>query len=72
MLGREAELKAPEIRSRFAWLEGFVERSLGVRIQVVHHQRDPLAFEILRVEQAGHLQRPIDFCPLGTSCCLTV
>ena len=53
MFGREAEIETPQVGSRFVRLKSFVKRSLGVRVQVVHHQRDSLAFGVTRIEQAG-------------------
>ena len=71
MLRRVAELKSPKIGPGLFGREGFVEGTFGVSIQVVHGQCDPFAIGVLRIKQMAHLQRPVDFCPLGTGCGLS-
>ena len=71
MLRCVAELKSPKIGPGLLGREGFVEDTFGVSIQVVHDQCDPFAIGVPRIEQVAHLQRPVDFCPLGTGCGLS-
>ena len=56
---RVAELDATNQFPCPGRLEHFVEGSLGVRVEVVAHQGDLLAFGVASFQQAGDLQRPV-------------
>ena len=59
MLGGVNEVDPPRVVAGFRGLECFVERLLGVRVQVIAYLRDPLVVGIARVEQMSDFMNPI-------------
>lgn len=55
-----AELDALDVRPRWFGRERRVERPLGMRVEVVAHQRQLLATRVSCVQQVGHCDRPVD------------
>ena len=49
----------PHVVASLVGREGFVERPLGVRVQIVADQRDPLDAGIARIEQMGDFMSPV-------------
>lgn len=63
MFGRVTEGEPSQIRSRLLRRKSLVERSFGVRVQIVADERDSFAGGIARIQQAGNLVGPIHFGP---------
>ena len=61
VLGSVYEIDPPHVVTRLLGRECFVEGPLGVRVQVIADQRDPLVVGIARFEQMGDFMSPIVF-----------
>ena len=61
MFGCVAELDAASQCAGLRWFEHFVERSFGVRVEVVANQNDLFAVGVTTFQMAGHLLRPVHF-----------
>src|SRR5258708_12442429 len=59
MLGSVHEVDPPHVVAGLLGRKRFVERSLGVRVQIVADQRDPLDAGVARIEQMGDFMSPI-------------
>src|SRR5262245_9536005 len=70
VLGCMAEVDPLDVGSRFLGRERRVERSFGVRVEVVAHQRHLRTSSVTRVQQCGHFDRPVELGPMFTSGCL--
>ena len=64
VLGRVAEVDPLDGRPRLLRLEHLVERSFGVRVEVVANECHFLAIGIARVQQVSDFLRPIGFGPM--------
>ena len=64
VLGCVVDLEPLGQRACFGWLERFVERTEGVRVEVVHDQDDPLRVGVVDVEKLIDFRGPVDPGPL--------
>ena len=64
VLGGVNEVDPPHVLAGHLRRERFVERPLGVRVQVVADQRDPIHIRVAGVQQMGDFLSPI---VLGTA-----
>ncbi len=61
MLRRVAELDFANQCTGTGWFKGSVERSLGVRVEIVANQNHLLAGRVTALQQVGHFNRPDHF-----------
>ena len=61
VLRRMHELQATDVLASLLGRKGFVERTSGVRVEVVADQRHGVAVRVACVQQLSYFQRPIDF-----------
>ncbi len=62
VLGRVVDLQAFRQVAGFLRGEGLVQRLDSMRVEVVHHQRDPLSLRIARAQHAPDPERPVPAC----------
>ncbi len=62
VLGRVVDLQAFRQVAGFLRGEGLVQRLDSMRVEVVHHQRDPLSLRIARAQHALDPARPVPAC----------
>ena len=68
VLGSVDKVNPPNVFAGFLGWKCFVERSLGMRVQVVADQNDARRVRVLGVQQMGDFMSPIDFRAMRPSC----
>src|SRR6516165_1845311 len=59
VLGRVNNLQTPNQPTRFLGRKGFVQRAPAVRVEVVHHQRNPLRLGPMHIDQLANSLGPV-------------